>query len=705
MSSNDQVRIDLTHGHAVLDTASAVLSFHGSTGKRYFEFKLSPTCEYAGRPIERAAVALTQNEGGRHFVFAGRDAASTVEAHLELRDGFIDYWVVLAPQADDDVRVRYLHYGQDGPDPGHGSAHELSEFFILCPDRYGTCIPKKGKVCFKLGAPSFNFDKDNNFPHEGGRTIISPYFGALRAGSDWLGVGTMAVPASQYGLEMAFAAGRATIDFYYGGSLKVAGPTALPRISFFTAPDKLAAGRAYIDRLYADGLARPNTQWEPEWGGPIYCFFSDQMYEYQTDRATLDLGSEMVMTENYCNDAFLERCLEFLETHAIHYKVIIIDYGWFAANGEWAANTKRFADFKTTIKKLQAQGKKVLLWYAPYFNDETSSNYREHPEIAVRQPDGTPLTAVRFGTEINYLSDFTHPAMRELCRRDLEKMLGPNGLDADGIKIDCTNRPPTVENTFHDPAWGTGELFHYKAAKFIYETAKSIKPDCCINATAGNPFFNGTFDLHRLHDGMEYNLDSYEERAWAAWFCGAGISDLDDWPSYDLFTVRANLRKIAYGAPSLYAVRKRGGPRKMRCSTGYSMTVPQEDLELLGALYEMCGRAPADLRQEIHIDPFRKVFWRKHGAGKLKGFYAAVTLNGNQAVAVYEEDVAHLVSISDIAVAIPLPPHASDVGVCAVARDGTDGAAVDFEVFDGQLVFEANRCVGDLKYYRICYTL
>ncbi|MFA6134736.1 MAG: TIM-barrel domain-containing protein [Phycisphaerae bacterium] len=699
-------KIPLERGHAEVDCRQAVLRFVNSAGLTYYQFKLSATIEYLDAPSTNEPAVLADDGGGRHFVFRGRDGLTDKEIHLEARGGAIDYWVVARPRRPG-AAILCMHYGQDGPGISDASPHAIEEFFILCPDRYGSSIPRQGKVCFKLGVPSFRFEKDNNFPHEGGRAIISPYFAALRSGEDWLGVGTMEIPTSEYGLNMTFLGGCAVTDFCYGGNLTLSPetPFAFPRITFQPGDDKLAATRTYIDRLYREGLAVPNEQWESDWGGPFYCFFSDQMYTYQVERDTQEMQGEMTMTENYCNEAFLQRCLEFLVRHAIGFKVIIIDYGWFVMNGQWRPNIKRFADFKATIAKLQAMGKKVLVWYSPYFNAEKSTNYQAHPEIGVKKRDGTPFFVTRFGSEINYQSDFTHPAMRELCRSDLEFMLSPQGLNADGIKIDCTHQPPTIDNVFHDPSWGTGEMFHYRASKFMYDAAKQIKPACCINATAGNPLFNRTYDVHRIHDAMEYNLDAYEERAWAAWMCGAGISDLDDWPSYDLFTVRANLRKIAYGAPSLYAAMRRGTGRRPKASWGYAVTPSQEELELLGSLYEVYAKAPVDLSQAVTIDPFRKVFCRRYSAGPLAGFYAATTLAGNQAVAVYDAQAAHVVSISDIAVAVPLPRGARDVRLAMLDRSRGAVEIADCQVIDDSLIFQARRCSGEVKCYRIAYAL
>ena len=705
MSDSEQViRIHLERGWAELDTKSAVLRFVNSAGECYYDFKLSANIEYMSGENLEFPIEFVCEQGGAHFVFRGRDCFSTKEIHLEVKNCSVDYWVLAEP-IEKPVEIKCVHYGQDAPGHENASIHRLEEFFILCPDRYGSCIPKTDKICFKLGVPSFRFSKDNNFPHEGGRTIIAPYVAALRSADEWLGVGTMEIPTSEYGLNMTFQDSRAVIDFYYGGNLKFDGKFAFPKITFFTNQDKLTTVSRYIERLYSEGLAVRNEQWDSGWAGPIYCFFSDQMYEYQSDRSTQEFAGEMTMTDNYCNDAFLDRCLTFLCERAIPYGMIIIDYGWFVTNGQWTPNTKRFKNFKETIKKLQAMGKKVLIWYSPYFISEDSEHYREHPEIVVKKRDGTPFFVVRFGKEINYQSDFTHPAMRELVRKDFEFILGPKGLNADGIKIDCTHQPPTIDNVFSDPSWGTGEMFHYKSSKFMYDTAKDIKPNCCINTTAGNPFFNRTYDLHRIHDGFEYNLDAYEERAWAAWVCGVGISDLDDWPSYDLFTVRANLRKIAYGIPSLYAASKRGVQRKTKCTWGYALSTSDDELDLLAGIYELYCRVPGSPYQEIFIDPFGKIFHRKYTSGKLEGFYAATTLSGNQAVAVYDEDGAYLISISDVGIYAPLPPGATNVKLSVVDRNDREREIEDFELIDDGIVLAAKRCCGEIKCYKIAYRI
>jgi hypothetical protein len=91
--------------------------------------------------------------------------------------------------------------------------------------------------------------------------------------------------------------------------------------------------------------------------------------------------------------------------------------------------------------------------------------------------------------------------------------------------------------------------------------------------------------------------------------------------------------------------------------------------------------------------------------GPLAGFFAATTLCGNQAVAVYDERAAHVVSISDVALAVPLPPGAGEVKLAAMDRAGGESPVGDFEIIDGELLFQARRCDGDVQCYRITYLL
>ncbi|MBN2090508.1 alpha-galactosidase, partial [candidate division KSB1 bacterium] len=439
----------------IVDPAKGCLNFYNQAEEIYYSFRIDPWIAYEQDNGQKGTLNLFRRSENA-YIFKSEDKRMTKKIHLEIKENHIDYWVEVKVLVGE-MAINTVHYGQETLDQASASAHKFSEFFIMCPDRYGTRIPKMAQVSFKLGIPSFLFTKDNNFPHEGGRTIISPYVTALKTEGHWLGVGTLEIPDSQWGLNMTFENGRAVTDFYYGGSLRIKSSYSLPKISFFEGSDKLSTCKSYIRRLYESGLARHNQQWDASWAGPIYCFFSDQMYEYQTDRTTPDMEGEMTMTQNYCNENFLKTCLDFLIEKSINYKIIIMDYGWFVNNGDWTPNTQRFKDLKATIKQLQSMGKKVLLWYSPYFLAGNTPTYQNNPDIVVNKKEGGKFFIMRFRTEKYYQSDYTHPGMREAALKDIQFLLSPEGLDADGIKVDCTHQPPLIDNVFHDPSWGLGE--------------------------------------------------------------------------------------------------------------------------------------------------------------------------------------------------------------------------------------------------------
>ncbi len=126
---------------------------------------------------------------------------------------------------------------------------------------------------------------------------------------------------------------------------------------------------------------------------------------------------------------------------------------------------------------------------------------------------------------------------------------------------------------------------------------------------------------------------------------------------------------------------------------------------MISSLYELCVKVPIDLSQEVFIDPDDQVFWRKYSKGKLAGFYSAVTLAGNSAVAAYDEKTAYVVSINDGPLAVPLPPKAKKVTAVSIGRGGETFAPEPVEVHEGKALFNARRCCGEINRYEIRYSL
>jgi hypothetical protein len=142
-------------------------------------------------------------------------------------------------------------------------------------------------------------------------------------------------------------------------------------------------------------------------------------------------------------------------------------------------------------------------------------------------------------------------------------LLGSDGLDADGLKVDFSHRTPSGPSLVrHGSGWGTALLHRLLAA--LYGAAKAAKPDALLITQTPNPSFADVTDMVRLNDALRLS----DPRPWApvvpqmlhrGAIARAATPDLlvdtDDWAMPDLATWRAYQReKRAIGVPSLYYV-------------------------------------------------------------------------------------------------------------------------------------------------------
>ena len=78
-------------------------------------------------------------------------------------------------------------------------------------------------------------------------------------------------------------------------------------------------------------------------------------------------------------------------------------------------------------------------------------------------------------------------------------MLGPDGLDADGLKIDFTARTPSGRALAHrGPDWGIALL--HRLLEIVYVAAKAAKPDALVITHTPHPAFVDVTDMIRLND-------------------------------------------------------------------------------------------------------------------------------------------------------------------------------------------------------------
>ena len=228
---------------------------------------------------------------------------------------------------------------------------------------------------------------------------------------------------------------------------------------------------------------------------PIYCGWGDQV---STSMWLEGIGHEM-RANAYCIQGLYERWIKRLEEAEVPFGTIIIDAGW-SPPGTMVPLTAQWPDLKGFIARQHAAGRKVLLWIATWLSDGLPAEWCVHV-------NGTRLIA-----------DASHPDYRKFLQQRVRDLISPDGLDADGFKIDqlafSPSRrqprgriyldkfidvdPPAEPIKTAGPGWGV-ELLH-QLQHDIYSAAKEVKPDSLITSSTVHPYFHDTFDMVRLHD-------------------------------------------------------------------------------------------------------------------------------------------------------------------------------------------------------------
>jgi hypothetical protein len=134
-------------------------------------------------------------------------------------------------------------------------------------------------------------------------------------------------------------------------------------------------------------------------------------------------------------------------------------------------------------------------------------------------------------------------------------MLGPEGYDADGFKIDFTSRTPSGRSLeHHGPEWGAALL--HKLLYIIYDESKKIKKDALIVTNTPNPWFTDVTDMIRLNDinhGTSVTEQMQHRAKIVRSVCPDILIDTDNWPMPSRKEWRKYLdvqKKI--GVPALY---------------------------------------------------------------------------------------------------------------------------------------------------------
>jgi len=399
------------------------------------------------------------------------------------------------------------------------SSYEFSRYFIPNPLGGALTLPQyhspeqDGTVAMQYSTPpllGFSFEFENG----------------------WLSMGIAPQPGNynfeKFDYEYA-RSGCFALSTDFMGYTKVNGEFELPGIMGGFGSDEYDALASYADGLYEFcGYKRKSWSDSPRWWyGPLFCGWSEQAAmnpENQFDAAN---------QKNY------EDMSRRLDEFGLKPTAIIIDDKWQTSYGESLPDPEKWPDLRGFTDREHEKGRKIVLWFKSWNHEGLDA------DECVRWyslPQG---------------ADPTSPLYIKRVEDTLYKLLSSEDgcYNCDGFKIDFANVMPHGKNLkSYGNVYGI-ELLK-ELMKLIYNTAKSIKPDCLINNSCSHPYFAEVTDQCRLHDyaGTQrsaWTVMSYRYRLYQAAMPGVLI---------DTDTVRSNYRETLdyinrcgeLGAPDLY---------------------------------------------------------------------------------------------------------------------------------------------------------
>ncbi|MBN8881705.1 MAG: hypothetical protein J0H73_05255 [Salana multivorans] len=300
----------------------------------------------------------------------------------------------------------------------------------------------------------------------------------------------------------------------------------------------------------------PTAPDAPEWwAAPILCGWGSQCARAArdagapaADTAVTSVATAPDLARQDLYDAWLARARE----HGIVPGTIVVDDRWQAEYGACAVDAEKWPDLRGWIRRQHEDGQRVLLWFKAW--DPEGVPARE----CVLGPDGTPVSV-----------DPSNPDYLARLARIVTDLLSPDGLDADGFKVDFTQRAPSGvslvtagDGRDDGGVWGVAAL--HELLTTLHRAAHRAKPDALVVTHALDPRFADVTDMVRLNDVLERDelgrvvpvVEQLRFRARVARAAHPGrLVDTDQWPMPSRAEWRSYVEEQwRLGVPALYYV-------------------------------------------------------------------------------------------------------------------------------------------------------
>jgi hypothetical protein len=330
----------------------------------------------------------------------------------------------------------------------------------------------------------------------------------------------------------------------YAHHLTVDGLWESPHIHIGCAANAEIALKQYCELLERKGAIPTSEQkihsW---WRKPIFCGWHEQVavahrQQDDSEASMLELeGADSIF--NQCTQEKHQHWLDIIHEQDLPIGTIIIDAKWQKEFGGFEVDETKWPDLRGFIEDCHRRDQHVILWIMAWDMEGLASN-------ECIQRNEQPISP-----------DPTSPAYRERLEKGIHFMLSQDGLNADGLKVDGTNRIPVGPDIkTHQNKYGY-EL-QYEYLKIVYESARCAKSDALVSLFTANPYYRDVCNIVRLGD--LYSLygrpvDTLNQRAQVVKIAMAGkLIDTDGNFQFSLATdfVPELEEQARLGIPTIY---------------------------------------------------------------------------------------------------------------------------------------------------------